>query len=261
MKRKKKNLWFVLSVVLLCAVALAFLLYPIVSLAVEAIGAYLHTWGVLSGIGGILLRTLLLLFLVILMTFPLSFLIFLLLQRRARWGKTVRSGITGVSRLPAVLMGLIGFLVFRNHKGMQEHIFPMAVLLTVMFIPSCLFHMEQAILSLPQEYRMAGEALGGSNWQVLTKVLLPIAKPELFRAGIELIEDILCEATALLVLMGSISGGRVISTELFRLAYLGRPDAAVLAFLLMTVLIVLRFLTSRRFKREREDSGWQYNWW
>ena len=261
MKRERQNRRFLTLILLLCLLALSFLLYPIIGLTVEAITAYLHTWGLLPGIWKTLLRTCLLLLLVIGMTLPLAFLIFRLLQRRLRFGKQVRSGIAGVSRVPAVLMGLLGYLVFYDHEAMQNRLFPMAILLTVMFIPSCLFHMEQAIATLPQEYRMAGEALGASDWKVLTRVLLPIAKPELLRTGLELIEDILCEATALLVLMGSISEGQVISTELFRLAYLGRPDAAVLAFLLMASLILLRFLTARRFKREREDSAWRYNWW
>ncbi len=261
MKREIRNRRFICVILLLCGMALAFLLYPMISLAVAAVTTYLRAWGVLPGIGVVALRTLLLLVLTVALVLPLSFGIFRLLRRRARWEPTVRHSIAGVSRVPAVLMGFIGYLIIRNHANLRGRIFPMAVLLAVMFIPSCLFHMEQAIDSLPEEYRMAGEALGGSVNKVLLFVLIPVAKPELLRTGLELIEDILCEATALLVLMGAIDEGQVLSTELFRLAYLGRADAAVLAFLLMAALILLRFFTARRFRREKEDSLCRYNWW
>ena len=67
--------------------------------------------------------------------------------------------------------------------------------------------------------------------------------------------------TALLTLMGAVMPDQVLATELFRLAWLGREDAAVLAFGLAALMILLRLTTTRRWRSEGEEANCRYNWW
>ena len=67
--------------------------------------------------------------------------------------------------------------------------------------------------------------------------------------------------TALLVLMGAVMPNQVLATELFRLTWLGRQDAAVLAMGLVLVMILLRVLTALKWRGEREEENCRYNWW
>ena len=105
------------------------------------------------------------------------------------------------------------------------------------------------------------EALGGSFGQVFFKIIIPQATPDLSRVVLSLIERILSEATALLVLMGAVMPNQVLATELFRLTWLGRQDAAVLAMGLVLVMILLRVLTALKWRGEREEENCRYNWW
>jgi len=62
------------------------------------------------------------------------------------------------------------------------------------------------------------------------------------------------------VLMGTLMPNQLLATELFRLAWLGRKDAAVLAFGLMLGMIVIRMLTMRRWRSEGGEENCRYNW-
>ena len=167
----------------------------------------------------------------------------------------------GFSRVPAVQFGLVGYALTGRKAAVHESLTVMAVLLAVMFLPYTVARLDAALREVPEKYRQAGEALGGSFGQVFFKIIIPQATPDLSRVVLSLIERILSEATALLVLMGAVMPNQVLATELFRLTWLGRQDAAVLAMGLVLVMILLRVLTALKWRGEREEENCRYNWW
>ena len=250
-RRKTRNKCFLAALILLSACGVILLFYPLIRLLSEAVTALLRSWGVLPGIGQVFLRTMELLLLTVLLTLPAACLITIFMYRSMR----------GFSRVPAVLFGLVGYALTGRKAAVHESLTVMAVLLAVMFLPYTVARLDAALREVPEKYRQAGEALGGSFGQVFFKIIIPQAMPDLSRVVLSLIERILSEATALLVLMGAVMPNQVLATELFRLTWLGRQDAAVLAMGLVLVMILLRVLTALKWRGEREEENCRYNWW
>ena len=258
-KRKLRNNIFLAVTILLALGAVAMLALPLLRLAFDAVTALLRSWGVLPGIEAVIVKTLQVLALVL----PISLLITLWMYEYLHGlalGRVQRF-LKGLSRVPAVLVGLLGNWLISGNAQAHGSIWSMAALLTVMCLPFMISRVDAALRAVPEKYRMAGEALGGRRMAVLGLVVLPQALPQIVRACLRLVERILCEATALLTLMGAVMPDQVLATELFRLAWLGREDAAVLAFGLAALMILLRLTTTRRWRSEGEEANCRYNWW
>lgn len=262
-KRKLRNNIFLAVTILLALGAVAMLALPLLRLAFDAVTALLRSWGVLPGIGAVIVKTLQQLLLVLALVLPISLLITLWMYEYLHGlalGRVQRF-LKGLSRVPAVLVGLLGNWLISGNAQAHGSIWSMAALLTVMCLPFMISRVDAALRAVPEKYRMAGEALGGRRMAVLGLVVLPQALPQIVRACLRLVERILCEATALLTLMGAVMPDQVLATELFRLAWLGREDAAVLAFGLAALMILLRLTTTRRWRSEGEEANCRYNWW
>lgn len=262
-KRKTRNSVFIVLIVALSVCAMALLLVPLGRLTVDAVMALLRSWGVLPGIDAVFSQTVQVLALVLVLVLPISLLITLWMYEylHGRALARVQRFLGGCSRVPAVLVGLVGNWLISQSKEPPSGVFVMAVLMTVMFLPFMVSRMDAALRAVPEKYRIAGEALGGRHLAVLGLIVLPQALPQIVRSVLRLVERVLCEATALLVLMGAVLPDQVLATELFRLAWLGREDAAVLAFGLAAVMLMIRLITTRRWRSEGEEANCRYNWW
>lgn len=263
MERKTRNHLFLTVVTVLAGVALVWALLPMLFLARDTLTALLRSWGVLPGIGDVVRNAFKVLFLVLSITLPLSFLITLWMFEYVH-GNTLRRiqrFMHGFSRIPAVLLGLVGHVLIGESLTLHNSILTMSALLTILAVPFTVARMDNALRAVPEKYILAGEALGAKRMEILRLFVLPRALPQIVRGALELVERILCEATALLVLMGTLMPNQVLATELFRLAWLGRKDAAVLAFVLMVVMIIIRMLTMRRWRSEGGEESCRYNWW
>ena len=261
-KRKLRNNIFLAVTILLALGAVAMLALPLLRLAFDAVTALLRSWGVLPGIEAVIVKTLQVLLLVLALVLPISLLITLWMYEYLHGlalGRVQRF-LKGLSRVPAVLVGLLGNWLISGNAQAHGSIWSMAALLTVMCLPFMISRVDAALRAVPEKYRMAGEALGGRRMAVLGLVVLPQALPQIVRACLRLVERILCEATALLTLMGAVMPDQVLATELFRLAWLGREDAAVLAFGLAALMILLRLTTTRRWRSEGEEANCRYHW-
>lgn len=263
MKRKTRNKLFYAVVILLAGTALAWALLPMLSLAHDAMMALLRSWGVLPGIGEVLRNSLIVLSMVMLITLPLSLMITIWMFEYVR-GKAlirIKRFMHGFSRVPAVLLGLIGHAFIGESPTLHNSLLTMSAMLTILAVPFMVSRMDNALRAVPELYILAGEALGAKRMDILRMFVLPRALPQIARGMLELVERVLCEATALLVLMGALMPNQLLATELFRLAWLGRKDAAVLAFVLMAVMIVIRVLMMRRWRSEGGEENCRYNWW
>ena len=261
--RRSRNQLFLAVLLMLAGAAVLFAVFPMVRLAVDAITALLRSWGVLPGISAVFLNTLHVLALVLLLTIPLSLLVTLWMYEcvRGRALTHLRKFLHGFTRVPAVLLGLLGHVLIGKSAALHESVYTMAAMLTVMALPFMISRMDVALRAVPERYLLAGQLLGGRRMDILRRIVLPQALPDIVRGGLELVERVLCEATALLVLMGAVMPNQVLATELFRLAWLGRKDAAVLAFLLMMIMMLIRLMTTRRWRSEGGERNCRYNWW
>lgn len=263
MERKSKNKLFYIVVFLLAGAAVLCAVLPMLLLARDAMMALLRSWGVLPGIEAVVRNALVVLVLVMLITLPLSLMITIWMFEYVRGTALARIQrlMHGFSRIPAVLLGLVGHAVIGENLMLHNSLLTMSAMLTILAVPFMVSRMDNALRAVPEGYVLAGEALGAKRLDILRLFVLPRALPQILRGVLELMERILCEATALLVMMGALMPNQLLATELFRLAWLGRKDAAVLAFVLMAVMIVIRVLTMRRWRSEGGEENCRYNWW
>ena len=162
-------------------------------------------------------------------------------------------------RVPAVLVGLLFHALLGG--AARRSLWPTVALLAVMCLPFLVSRLDAALRAVPEKYERAGTALGGSRMAVLWMVLLPQALPGIVRALLRLAEKVLCEATAVLALLCAVTPDSLLAPELFRLTWLGREDASVLAFALAAGMIALRLAAERRWRSEGEEANCRYNWW
>lgn len=168
-KRKLRNNIFLAVTILLALGAVAMLALPLLRLAFDAVTALLRSWGVLPGIGAVIVKTLQVLLLVLALVLPISLLITLWIYEYLHGlalGRVQRF-LKGLSRVPAVLVGLLGNWLISGNAQAHGSIWSMAALLTVMCLPFMISRVDAALRAVPEKYRMAGEALGGRRMAVL----------------------------------------------------------------------------------------------
>ena len=110
---------------------------PLLRLAFDAVTALLRSWCVLPGIEAVIVKTLQVLLLVLALVLPISLLITLWMYEYLHGlalGRVQRF-LKGLSRVPAVLVGLLGNWLISGNAQAHGSIWSMAALLTVMCMP------------------------------------------------------------------------------------------------------------------------------
>ncbi|MEM4245956.1 MAG: phosphate ABC transporter permease subunit PstC [Candidatus Bathyarchaeia archaeon] len=88
--------------------------------------------------------------------------------------------LTGV---PSVVYGFIALTAVADitHRALRTEFrlnaLNAAIILAIMITPTIASISEDAIRAIPQEYRRAGLALGATDWEVTSKVIVPAAAP------------------------------------------------------------------------------------
>lgn len=239
---------------------IAIMAYPLARLGLGIAQVFARGWSVLPDIGECLVTTLHVLALVLLIVVPVAFGIALWMYEFAhrKAVERVRAFMTGWAWMPSVFLGLLGWLLIGRHLGAS--VISMVAVLSLFVLPFMVMRFEQALHTVPETLRFTGLSLGASRMAVLINLTLPKAIWEILRSVVMCIERILGEATALLILVGTLPENGTLSMELFRLSWIGRADAAILAGILLLVLVCLRLFTARRWNGERSRRRSGYGW-
>ena len=92
-------------------------------------------------------------------------------------GNILRMIVLNLSGVPSIVFGLLGFVLFVEILGFGASIFSASATLSILILPWIVTATEEALKTVPVEYRKAALALGAKEWQVLWKVVLPVALP------------------------------------------------------------------------------------
>jgi phosphate transport system permease protein len=90
-----------------------------------------------------------------------------------RLKRAFRSLIYSLNGVPTILFGLVGYMVFGVLLDTGLSWLTGSLILAVMILPTMEISIQQAIESLPENYREAGTALGLSPWQLMQSIVLP----------------------------------------------------------------------------------------
>ncbi len=91
--------------------------------------------------------------------------------------RTIRLAIVNLAGVPSVVYGLFGLGLFVIFLRFGMSILAGSLTLGIMTLPVIISTTEQALLSVPQSFRVVNASLGGTNWQGVRRVILPQALP------------------------------------------------------------------------------------
>lgn len=128
----------------------------------------------------------------------------------------IRLSTESLATVPSIVLGLFGMIIFVNTLGLGFSIIGGALTLSLLNIPVLVRVTEEAIKTVPLQYREASLALGATKWQTIWRVVLPTALPGMI-TGLTLTAGRALGESAILIF----TAGTTVSRQL--------PDPSLLA--------------------------------
>jgi phosphate transport system permease protein len=91
--------------------------------------------------------------------------------------RAIRLAIVNLAGIPSIVYGLFGLGMFVLFLNFGTSILAGALTLGLMTLPVVISTAEEAILAVPQEFRVVSLSLGASRWQTIRHQVLPHALP------------------------------------------------------------------------------------
>ena len=91
--------------------------------------------------------------------------------------RAIRMAIINLAGIPSVVYGLFGLGLFVLFFGLGTSIVAGSLTLGLMTMPVVISTAEEALLTVPQLFRVVSRSLGGTRWQTVRQVVLPNALP------------------------------------------------------------------------------------
>lgn len=91
--------------------------------------------------------------------------------------RVVRLAIVNLAGVPSIVYGLFGLGMFVLFFNFGTSLIAGSLTLGLMTLPIVISTAEEAILSVPQEFRMVSLSLGATKWQTIRHQVLPHALP------------------------------------------------------------------------------------
>lgn len=186
-RQTSQKIAFALLTVLAVVVVVPIVLV-VVYIIVQGIGAI--NWEFLTDFprngmkeGGIfpaIVGTVVLTFVTAIVSIPISVgaAVYLAEYARDTWlTRAIRLAIINLAGIPSVVYGLFGLGLFVLFLGMGTSIVAGGLTLGLMTMPIVISTGEEALLAVPQRFRVVSRSLGASHWQTVRQVVLPNALP------------------------------------------------------------------------------------
>jgi phosphate transport system permease protein len=91
--------------------------------------------------------------------------------------RSIRLAIVNLAGIPSIVYGLFGLGMFVLFMRIGASILAGSLTLAIMTLPVVISTAEEALRSVPTEFRTVVLSLGGSRWQAVKTVVLPQAMP------------------------------------------------------------------------------------
>ncbi len=91
--------------------------------------------------------------------------------------RTIRLAIINLAGIPSVVYGLFGLGMFVLFLKLGTSIIAGSLTLAIMTLPIIISAAEEALRSVPTEFRTVNASLGGTRWQGIWQIVLPQALP------------------------------------------------------------------------------------
>jgi phosphate transport system permease protein len=167
--------------------------------------------------------------------------------KETRLTKIIRFGVESLAGIPSIIYGLFGFIFFVIKLKMGWSLLAGALTLTIMILPTIIRTSEEAIKSVPKNFRMVSYSLGATKWETTTKVVIPSAAPGILTGIMLSVGRAMGETAAVIFTMGSslrlpislFDSGRTMAVHFYILAREGISMEKAYATALVLVISIL----------------------
>jgi len=123
--------------------------------------------------------------------------------------KILRPTLQTLSGIPSVVYGFFGLIILVPFMRVQFggtgfSMLTASIILTVMILPIIVSVSEDAIKSVPSEYKEASMALGATHWQTIKNVIFPAAIPGVITSIILGMGRAIGETLAIIMVAGNV---------------------------------------------------------
>jgi phosphate transport system permease protein len=124
---------------------------------------------------------------------------------RERWyNRAVELNIQNLAAVPSIVYGILGLAFLVRGLGLGRVLLAGAMILTLLVLPTVIIAAREAIRSVPDSIRQGGYALGATQWQVVSRQVLPAAIPGIATGSILALSRAIGE-TAPLIMIGAVT--------------------------------------------------------
>ena len=226
------------------------------------------------GIAGNIVNTLCLVVLTLAAAIPAGVGSAIYLNEYARPGKLVsliEFTIETLTGIPSILFGLFGNVFFGEVLGLGYSMLTGALTLMIMVLPLIARNTQEALRTVPENYRSGALGMGAAKWYMIRTILIPSAMPGILTGIILAVGRIVGESAALLFTAGSgfylprpgmglvkkiFESGGTMTIELYLQMAKGKYDVAfAIASVLLILVLLMNFLTRYLAVRFGTENG------
>ncbi len=166
-----------------------------------------------------------------------------------RWyNRLLEINIQNLAAVPSIVYGILGLGFLVHGANLGRVVLAGGLILTLLVLPTIIIASREAIRSVPQGIRFAAFALGATQWQVVSRQVLPAAIPGIATGSILALSRAIGE-TAPLLLVGALlyaprdptlfSGFVALPVQIYNWVRLPQAEFHGLAAAAIVVLLVL----------------------
>jgi len=124
---------------------------------------------------------------------------------KTRWyNRLLEINIQNLAAVPSIVYGILGLAFLVRGIGIGRVLLAGAMILTLLVLPTVIIASREAIRSVPDSIRQGGYALGATQWQVVSRQVLPAAIPGIATGSILALSRAIGE-TAPLIMIGAVT--------------------------------------------------------
>ena len=97
--------------------------------------------------------------------------------RPSRLTRLIELNIANLAGVPSIVYGLLGLELFVRAMKLERSLLAGALTLSLLILPIIIMASREALRTIPASLRHAGLALGATQWQVITRSVVPLAFP------------------------------------------------------------------------------------
>jgi phosphate transport system permease protein len=161
-----------------------------------------------AGAGPAILGTIYMMGLLLLMAVPVGIGTAIYLEeyadRERPWNRLLEINIQNLAAVPSIVYGILGLAFLVRGLGLGRVLLAGAMILTLLVLPIVIVASREAIRAVPDSIRQGAYALGATQWQVISRQVLPAAIPGIATGSILALARAIGE-TAPLLLVGALT--------------------------------------------------------